>query len=150
MGQTPLATALNPYATVGIDSMVFIYHIELHTSYFPLTQIVFRRVEAGKNRAVSSTLSLLEVLTGCYQRGNEDLAERYRSLLGEFPHLTLFPLDPETAELAATLRARYSLLTPDAIQVATAVQNGATAFLTNDKQLARVKELNVLLLDSYL
>ena len=149
MGQTPLATALNRRYILGVDSMVFIYHIEGHASYIALTRILFQRIQSGKNKAVSSMLSLTEVLTGSYRKGREDLTLLYRGLLKEYPNLTLWPLDQETAERAASLRARYEISTPDAIQIATALQNGATAFLTNDKQLVRVKELDVLLLDDY-
>ena len=150
MGQTAFATALNRYDIVALDSMVFIYHVECHPSYVPLTRILFRRIETGKNRAVSSLLSLMEVLTGPYRNGRRDIALMYRTLLTEFPHLALWPLNGETADLAAAIRTRYAISTPDAIQIATALQQGATAFITNDKQLAQVKDLDILLLDSYL
>jgi predicted nucleic acid-binding protein len=46
-----------------------------------------------------------------------------------------------------TLRAGYNLRTPDALQIATAVELNCQAFLTNDKQLQPVAELRVLILD---
>jgi len=150
LGKTSFATALNRYDAVGVDSMVFIYHVEGHPSYLPLTRILFKRIEAGKNRAVSSVLSLMEVLTGPYRKGRKDLAVLYRGLLTDFPHLALWPMNQETADLAAAIRARDEISTPDAIQIATALEHGATAFLTNDKQLSKVKDLDILLLDSYL
>ena len=77
------------------------------------------------------------------------MARSYRGLLTEYPHLTLLALDLATADLAASLRAHYNLSTPDAIQVGTALCAGATAFLTSDDHLSRVKELDVLLLSAY-
>ncbi|WP_404987325.1 type II toxin-antitoxin system VapC family toxin [Candidatus Hadarchaeum sp.] len=56
-------------------------------------------------------------------------------------------MDAAIAERAADLRARYGLRTPDALQVATALHAGATAFLTNDARLKAVRELEVVLLD---
>ena len=150
MEKTLFATALNRYRTVGVDSMVFIYHVECHPSYVPLTRILFKRIETGKNRAVSSMLSLMEVLMGPYRKGRNDLAVLYRGLLTEYPHLFLSPLNRGTAELAAAIRAHHDLSTPDSIQIATALEQGATAFITNDKQLSKVKELDILLLDSFL
>ena len=47
------------------------------------------------------------------------------------------PYEP-VAYLAADLRARYNLRTPDAIQIATAILTGCDAFLTNDDGLRRV------------
>jgi predicted nucleic acid-binding protein len=150
MDKASFATTLNRHAIVAVDSMVFIYHIEGHSSYLPLTRVLFKRIEMGKNRAVSSHLSLMEVLTLPYRKGRQDLALLYRSLLTEFPHLTLWPLDQETSELAASIRAHHDFSTPDAIQLATALRQGATAFVTNDKQLKKNSDLDVLLLDSFL
>jgi predicted nucleic acid-binding protein len=45
------------------------------------------------------------------------------------------------------LRANYNLRTPDAIQLATAIQARATAFLTNDSFLTSVSDLEILILD---
>jgi predicted nucleic acid-binding protein len=41
----------------------------------------------------------------------------------------------------------YNLRTPDAIQLATAQEAGAQYFLTNDRALARIPDMIVLLLD---
>jgi predicted nucleic acid-binding protein len=40
------------------------------------------------------------------------------------------------------------LRTPDAIQVATAIQSGASHFLTNDAALAQISGISVLVLDA--
>lgn len=150
MGQTSFTTALGRHQKLGVDSMVFIYHVEGHRSYLPLTRILFTRIEEGKHRAVSSTLSLIEVLIQPYRKERRDIAALYRGLLTQYPNLDLRPVDRETAELAAAIRARYEATTPDSVQIATALQQGASAFITNDKQLTRVKELEIVLLDSYL
>lgn len=46
-------------------------------------------------------------------------------------------------EQATGLRARYGLKTPDAIHVATAIEEHADVFLTGDAALARCTEVNV-------
>ena len=51
------------------------------------------------------------------------------------------------AEIAAELRAQHNIRTPDALQLATAMDSGCEAFLTNDRSLKRVKDIDVLLLD---
>jgi len=48
------------------------------------------------------------------------------------------------------LRVAYGLKTPYAIHVATALLNGAQAFVTNDAGLKRVNELDVLVLEDYI
>lgn len=54
------------------------------------------------------------------------------------------------AEIAAQLRAIKNLRTPDAIQVVTAIQQGARFFLTNDVRLASLSEIEVLVLNNLL
>ena len=51
----------------------------------------------------------------------------------------------EIARIAADIRARYRLQLPDAFQIATALDAGCQAFLTNDAQLKRIAELKMLL-----
>jgi predicted nucleic acid-binding protein len=59
----------------------------------------------------------------------------------------MLPIDAVVADMAASLRAKYSLRTPDALQVGTAIVNRCEALLTNDNGLKRVSELSILVLD---
>jgi predicted nucleic acid-binding protein len=52
----------------------------------------------------------------------------------------------EMEQRAAELRATHGLRTPDAIQLATAMDAGAAALLTNDTRLRTVAGLEVLIL----
>ena len=52
--------------------------------------------------------------------------------------------------MAAQLRAMEGLKTPDALQVAAALQAGCTAFVTNDRKIPSVGGLRVLQLRDYL
>ena len=53
-------------------------------------------------------------------------------------NFTLLPIDRAVAEIAADVRARYRLRTPDALQVAAALSAGCEALVTNDTTLSRV------------
>ena len=57
--------------------------------------------------------------------------------------LVLAEVSPAVVERATDLRARYNLKTPDAIHYATAVEVGATVFLTGDRALSRCSEVPV-------
>jgi predicted nucleic acid-binding protein len=52
------------------------------------------------------------------------------------------------AETAAQLRATYNLRSPDAIQMATAIREGSSFFLTNDARLPSLPGLTVLVLEN--
>ena len=84
-----------------------------------------------------------DILTG--KAGDDQLFSLYRDLIGSFPNLHLVPFDARIAEISSDLRARYDLPTPDAIQVATALQQGAETFVTNDTRLKRVREIRITL-----
>lgn len=62
------------------------------------------------------------------------------------PDPMVIPLDSPIIERATELRVKYGFRTPDALHLATAIEQQATAFLTGDVQLSRCKELNVELL----
>jgi predicted nucleic acid-binding protein len=80
--------------------------------------------------------------------GNTRIQQEYRDLLLTSKGFQTLSIDTNIAELAADLRARYRLKTPDAFQIAAALSVGCQAFLNNDKALQRVTELRVLTLDN--
>jgi len=51
---------------------------------------------------------------------------------------------------AAELRARYQMRTPDAIQLAAAIEFGAPLFVTNDDRLHKGTEIEVVALERWL
>jgi hypothetical protein len=50
------------HRTVGIDTVTFIYHFEQNEQYFPLTQSLFRAVLQGEIAALTSVITLAEVV----------------------------------------------------------------------------------------
>lgn len=142
-----LRAFLRRHKMVGADSMVFIYHLEDHPRYAPITQAIFHQWQMGRPRGVTSVLTITEVLVKPLRDGNREVAEEYRRLLSSYPHLSIVEIDHPTARRAADLRARHGLRAPDALQVAAALCRGGTGFVTNDEAVKRVREIEVLLLD---
>jgi predicted nucleic acid-binding protein len=134
---------------IGLDSAVFIYHFEAHPRYKALCAEVFDCMEAGIVQAVTSTVTLIEVLVQPLAKGEQELSVRYEQYLRFGPSLTLRSLDPELALRAAQLRARYQLRTPDAIQLAAAIEFGARLFLTNDNRVRKVTEIDIVVLERW-
>jgi|LZCG01.1.fsa_nt_gb predicted nucleic acid-binding protein len=75
------------------------------------------------------------------------LVQKYQDILRHSSTIELFDINTEISVLAAKYRAKYGLRTPDAIQIATAVDVDAGFFLTNDLKLKNVNEIEVLILD---
>ena len=145
-----IGDALQPHRIVGIDTSIFIYHLEDVSRYSPLTTIVLHYGESGRCTGVTSVITLAETTVAPIRQGNQVLVARYVIHMLDLPHLLVADIDQSIALRAAQLRAVHRLRTPDALQIAACLEHGATAFVTNDRLLRRVTELQVLILDDFL
>ena len=138
--------ALSKVGKLGLDTAPLIYLVERHVTFGPVIRSIIEQAENGGLELITSVITLTEVLTLPIEQKAEAIASAYRSILLHSPYLRLRPIDVETAERAARLRALYRLRTPDALQIAAACEAGCEAFLTNDQALHRVRDINVLVL----
>ncbi|TVR21385.1 MAG: PIN domain-containing protein [Anaerolineaceae bacterium] len=143
-----LPDVLQGIRQLAFDTAPLIYFIERHPDYFDRMLIIMRYVDEGLISGVSATMALTEVLVQPLKAGDTALAKRYEAALTNSKDFRLEPLTTSIAHLAADLRARYNLKTPDAIHVATAIDAGCDGFLTNDTGIKRVSEIKVLVLDA--
>lgn len=145
-----LIQKLTKAGVVGIDTPVFIYHLEAHPQYSPLTLGIFSNMEKGKWTGVTSAITLMEVNVHPWQIGREDVARKYEALLVNFPNLSIVSIDRDVARIASQLRARFGVRPPDALQVAASLVAGAKLFLTNDRRLSSLQSLiDVVVLDDH-
>lgn len=142
-----LQDALTGVARLGLDTAPLIYLIEDHPRYAPIVLEVSRKISIGEILAVTSVITLGEVLVQPFAVGNLELRRRYRDILLNSVGVRTCSISAEVPERAAELRARFGMRLPDALQVAVAIDQGCEAFLTNDRRLGRVNDLHVLVLD---
>ena len=135
---------------LALDTAPFIYLIEEHETFLPVVEPVFAAIDSGRIAAVSSALTLLEVLVVPLRAADMALARRYETLLGNSRGLELAEVSRAVLRDAGTLRAATGMRTPDAIQIATALQRGCTSFLTNDRALPTLAGLRILQLSDFL
>ena len=141
----PRALAAN--RRVGLDTSIFVYALEQRSPFALAAEAVLRAVIDGHPTAAISTLVVAELLVVPYRAKRPDLASQYAQYLEAFPHLTLLAPGVEVCRTAARLRGDVpALKLPDAIHVATAIEAGATAFVTNDARLAAAVALPIVLL----
>lgn len=69
--------------------------------------------------------------------------QRYYGYLTSPSFVKLEPLSADIADQAAELRAKYGFKTPDSIQLATAIDQKATLFLTRDRAFGKQDEIQV-------
>jgi predicted nucleic acid-binding protein len=142
-----LDDALSGVSRLGFDTPAFIYYVERNPSHVTLVREILRRLSAELFTGHTSIITLAEALTYPKRIQDSALEQSYRLLLLNTRNIETHDTDAVTADSAADLRARYNLRTPDAILLATALQSGCEAFLTNDLRLQRVRELRILILD---
>ncbi|MBM3460078.1 MAG: type II toxin-antitoxin system VapC family toxin [Armatimonadetes bacterium] len=118
------------------DTNLFVYLMEDHPQYGPRVTEMRARMLERRDRLCTSALTLGELLTAPYTRGDERLALRYKEALAP-PHVDVLPFSRDAAEHYARIRVDKSIAPADAVQLACAAQAGVDLFLTNDRRLSR-------------
>ena len=136
---------------IFLDTAPIIYYIEDVSDYSGLMSAVVDFVKLGKTKVLSSTLTVTEVLVAPMRKGKTDIVNKFMLFLKNSNNISLIPISLEIAELAGRIRSKYLFLrTADAIQISAAIVSKANYFLTNDKDLKRVKEIKVIFLGDYI
>ncbi len=127
-----------------VDTAPFIYVLESHPQFAAQFLGLFEAAAQGDVTIALSTITLAEILTGPFKAGQTALAKRYEKSLC---HYNMVPVSTPIAVLAAQLRAEYRLKLPDALQLATALDINATAFVTHDRDFSAVTGVTILMGD---
>jgi predicted nucleic acid-binding protein len=125
---------------------LLIYFLEQTDNLGDIAASVMTSIAQGGTLGIISTLALLEVQVKPYKINNLPLADHYYANLIRLPNCRWVELTYAIADQAAQLRAKYNISAPDAIHLATAIESGATAFVTNDMDMPQVEELELLCL----
>lgn len=134
---------------VALDTCIFIYQWENNPRYWRLTDSIFSSVEDSDFKAVTSNITMTELLVHPYREHDVTRVNELVALLASYPNLEWIAADLDVAASAAEIRAEYKLQTPDALQAATALHANATALLSNDPIFKRIRNLDVVVLDDY-
>jgi predicted nucleic acid-binding protein len=133
--------------TVGLDTAPLIYFIEENPAWIDIVRPFFEAMDRDDFLVVTSTVTLLEVMVHPLRNNSKELASEYRDILLNSKLMTM-DVSSSIAEQAAALRAFHNVRTPDAIQISTALQAGATYFFTNDIRLPHIPSLQILAVDA--
>jgi predicted nucleic acid-binding protein len=135
---------------IYLDTNVWIYAIEGYSSYAKLLQEVFTQIDQGELVAVTSELTIAEVLVKPFQEDNLQVVQAYQSILQRSEKVKVIPINREILESAAKLRATTKLKLPDAIHLATAINQGAKTFITNDSGFKPMANIRIFQLADFL
>ncbi|MDC7223011.1 MAG: type II toxin-antitoxin system VapC family toxin [Spirochaetales bacterium] len=132
---------------IFLDTAPLIYLIEGTEDYTDRVEMQLRQWLMADAILSTSSLTLMELLVIPKKQKNNRLTKKYRALLQELLSEPLLDLTPDIAETAAEIRSEYRFKTPDSIQLASALHNGADIFYTNDLRLAAFKDMTILTVD---
>ncbi len=149
MGVNQLQAFLRRHRKLALDTSPFIYQLEANPRYVELSNLVFSWIERRESFAVTSTITMTELLVQPYKHHNDDQADEFYALLSSYPNLEWSAPSLEIADTAARLRAMHGMRTPDALQAATGLHRGATGLITNDPAFARVEGFETAVLDDF-
>lgn len=134
---------------IFVDTSLFIYLLEGHEIYGNVANNFFKHCLSNRIEMKTSTISYMEFCVMPYQKNRLDVIESFKELLIDL-EMSIYSINLKIADLAAELRARYKFLKGmDALQIATGIYSGSDHFITNDKKLKSIREINVVLLDEW-
>ena len=131
---------------IALDTNVLIYFFEGIEPQASKVEKILETFVKGQNEGIVSTLTIAEVLTGFYFTGDVVKAAKAKSLLTDWAlaGFKIVPVTFEIADLAANLRAKRGGRLPDALIVATAINQSANLTYSQDKDLQRYgKEITI-------
>ena len=142
--------ALRNYRRVALDTNVVIYALEDVRPYLDLAHQLLRLMERGRIMGTVSTVVEAEVLVKPLRERDRSTLEKAELFFKNSPNLVIRSVDRVIARRAALVRASSRLRLPDAIVVATALEDRCDALIGNDASMVQHRlGIPYLYLDDY-
>ena len=126
-----------------LDANAIIYLLEGNEPFHSLiVSKLTSQMQSSEDVLLTSRLSRLECRVLPLKNGNSQLLQIYEDFFSK-DQLILAELTGPVVDRACELRVKYGFKTPDAIHLATAMEFGASQFLTGDARLKKCTELQV-------
>jgi predicted nucleic acid-binding protein len=129
-----------------LDTNIFIYAMEGFEDYKESLSNLFEDVGKNLVKAVTSELTIAEVLIKPIKDGKTELCRQFNAAIQSSGGLQVIPITRGVLLQAAKIRAGIGVRLPDAIHLATALLSGCNVFLTNDRSIAKHDIIQILYL----
>lgn len=137
-------------ARIYLDTNIFIYLVEGHPTYAQPLLELFGKLEHTSVEAVTSELSIAEVLVKPIQDKKPELVDVYKKLLAPESKIRILPIDRATLLQTAEIRAHLGGRAFDCVHVATATRARCSSFITNDEGIRAPRSLRIVHLEELL
>jgi len=127
---------------ICLDTNILIYFLEGIEPQSSQIEKMLCTFMKGEKEGIISTITLAEVLTGVDKSGDANKSTRIKKLLQDLTlnSFKIVPVTFEIADLAANLRAKRGGRLPDALIIATALNQEAERVYSQDRDMQRFKE----------
>ena len=144
-----LRSVLESAGRAHLDASVLALHMAGDQRYTPLTRALLEMLAEGELAASTSALSIYQLLVEAYRRGETEAAATAERYLTTIPGLEVVELTPGIARQAAQVRAQLGGRLERAVQISTALSEGARLYLTQRSAFRRVAGMSVESLELY-
>lgn len=123
---------------IALDSNVFISALSSKEEQSLNAQRLVREIAVGKHQAIASSVVFGEVYSVKVKNQPLDL----EGFFFQINNLKTVPANDSVCLMAGELRLKYgpALKLPDAVHLATALDNDVNLFVTNDRQFAKIAQ----------
>jgi len=130
---------------IALDTNILIYFLEGIEPQASKVEQILNRFTKSEDEGIISTITVAEVLTGFYLIDNTNKGLKVKKLLEDLTlnKVKIVPVTFEIADLAANLKAKRGGQLPDALIVATAVNQKAECIYSEDQDMQRFQEIKV-------
>jgi len=144
-----LNSALQGVKIIFLDTAPIIYFIENHPQFSDIVEVFIEQLDQGNIQGIISPVTVAECLVNPLKNKDQKLQQDFVDFMLRQKSIRLKETDVNISIKAAQITANYNLKLPDALQVATAIIAGCDSFLTNDKKLSRISELQILVISDF-
>ncbi|GAB3905877.1 hypothetical protein GCM10028803_37390 [Larkinella knui] len=129
-----------------VDTAPLIYLLENHPEFYQKVADFLLHAVENNAEFETSVLTVSEFCVKPEQLGRFDLINDFDAVLKELD-FRLVEITLPIAKMASKLRATYAFLKAmDSLQISTAIESHCDQFLTNDKKLKGVQEIEVVVI----
>ena len=137
------------FKSAFFDTAPFIYLIEGHLQLAPVVKEIFIYCQTNSVRLTTSVLTGLEFKTKPMRSNRMDVVDAFDQLVTE-THMQVVTITDEIVEKALYLQTQLlSLRAMDSMQLSAAAVHQCDVFITNDKRLTPINQLQIITLDQW-
>jgi predicted nucleic acid-binding protein len=120
-----------------LDSNIIILAVEVGSQWTDLLRRLFEAIDRNEIHAITSEVTIAEVLAKPLALGASDVVAQYEALFVENSQLETIKIDRAILRSAAAMQGRLGVKLIDAIHAATATEARCDFFISNDVRLGR-------------